>query len=86
MQTTFIKIEGYAFDPKEVMVPVGTQIRWDNYDSVSHSLESYDSYDDSFRVGPILPNTPAMIILEKQGKVQYWCIDHHEMGVINVVE
>jgi plastocyanin len=89
MQTTFIGIADYMLNPKEVTVQAGTQIRWDNNDSVSHSLETYDTYDDSFKTGPIAPHQFYELILSRPGKAQYWCVEHkgmHETGIINVEE
>lgn len=88
METTFIKIEGYAFYPAEVTVKIDTAIRWDNLDSLSHSLETYDTYDDSFQTGPIQSQEFHTIILTRTGDAKYWCSlpNHHEMGIIHVVE
>lgn len=74
-------------DPQEITIKAGTQVRWDNYDSVSHTLETYDTYDDSFKTGSIAPQQSYSLILSRPGKALYWCIEHkepQEMGSITV--
>jgi plastocyanin len=35
-----IKIEGFAFSPDTITVPVGTEVKWTNMDSAPHNVTS----------------------------------------------
>jgi len=78
-----VAVEGFAFKPAEITVPVGTTVIWYNNDSVIHTVTARDgSFDsDSLSEGDMFSYT-----FEERGTFEYYCIPHPYMEGQVVVE
>jgi plastocyanin len=79
-----VKIENFAFIPKELDVPVGTTVTWQNADDVPHTATSKDE-PQTFDSGPLDTDDKFSFTFTKPGTYAYYCKVHtHMQGVIVV--
>jgi plastocyanin len=79
-----VKIENFAFEPKEVDIPVGTTVTWQNADDVPHTATSADD-PQAFDSGPLDTDDKFSFTFTKPGIYAYYCKVHpHMKGVITV--
>ena len=79
-----VKIENFAFIPKELNVPVGTTVTWQNADDVPHTATSKDD-PQVFDSGPLDTDDKFSFTFTKPGTYAYYCKVHpHMTGVVTV--
>ncbi len=78
-----VAIEGFAFKPAEITVPVGSTITWYNKDSATHTVTAQDKIFDS---GSLSSGGTFSYTFEQKGTFEYYCILHPYMKGKVVVE
>jgi plastocyanin len=79
-----VKIDNFAFQPKDVEIPVGTTVTWQNVDDVPHTATSKDD-PQTFDSGPLDTDDKFSFTFTKPGKYAYYCKVHtHMTGTITV--
>jgi plastocyanin len=79
-----VKIENFAFMPKELDVVVGTTVTWQNADDVPHTATSKDD-PQVFDSGALDTDDKFSFTFSKPGKYTYYCKVHpHMTGVVVV--
>ena len=79
-----VKIENFAFIPKELDVAIGTTVTWQNADDVPHTATSKDD-PQLFDSGPLDTDDKFSFTFSKPGKYAYYCKVHtHMTGVVIV--
>jgi plastocyanin len=77
------EIRQFAYQPKNVEVPVGTTVIWTNQDAIEHSVTASDGSFDSglFTQGGTFSRT-----FDQPGTIAYVCSRHGSMiGEVNVI-
>jgi plastocyanin len=82
-QQTEVVIEGLAFNPAEINVPVGSTVTWSNEDSVTHTVTARDNTFDS---GNLPAGGTFNYTFEEKGTFEYYCTLHPNMEGKVVVE
>jgi plastocyanin len=89
MDPNVIPIQGNAFNPPDLTVPVGTTLTWANNDPEDHDVVPSDpgfSLDPTFFAPPIAPGTTWSFTFTVPGTYAYICDLHANMnGNVNVV-
>src|ERR1700683_4503239 len=81
--TAIVKIENFAFMPKELDIAAGTTVTWQNDDDVPHTATSKDD-PQIFDSGPLDTDDKFSFTFSKPGRYAYYCQVHpHMTGVIN---
>ncbi|MDP2659636.1 MAG: cupredoxin family copper-binding protein [Dehalococcoidia bacterium] len=79
---TDVTIQGFAFGPKTLTVPVGTTVRWTNQDSAAHTASSTKGAFDS---GNLAQGQSFSFKFTQAGSYDYVCKIHSNMtGTITV--
>ena len=79
-----VKIENFAFLPKELDIAAGTTVTWQNADDVPHTATSKDD-PQVFDSGPLDTDDKFSFTFSKPGKYTYYCKVHpHMTGVVIV--
>jgi plastocyanin len=79
-----VTIKGFAFDPAELTVTVGTTVTWTNEDAAAHTISSDDKLWDS---GRLSQGGTYSRVFDQTGSFSYHCAIHSSMaGTIIVVE
>jgi plastocyanin len=79
-----VKIEDFAFEPKELQVAVGTTVTWQNADDVPHTATSSDD-PQVFDSGPLDTDDKFSFTFTKPGIYAYYCKVHpHMKGIVTV--
>ena len=79
-----VKIENFAFIPKELDIAAGTTVTWQNADDVPHTATSKDD-PQVFDSGPLDTDDKFSFTFSKPGKYAYYCKVHpHMTGVVIV--
>jgi plastocyanin len=82
--TASVRIENFAFVPKELQVAAGTVVTWQNADDVPHTATSKDE-PQVFDSGPLDTDGKFSFTFSKPGKYAYYCKVHpHMTGVVLV--
>ncbi len=71
-----IEIKNFAFNPKELQVPVGSTVTWTNIDSVAHTATADDG---EFNSGNLNPGESYSFDFKKAGSFTYNCSYHPNM-------
>ncbi len=79
---TEVDIEGFAFKPETLTIPVGTTITWHNKDSVPHTVTSRENTFD----GGVSYNDTYTYTFKQRGTFEYFCTIHPFMEGKVVVE
>lgn len=82
-QQTEVVIEGFAFNPAEIDVPVGSTVTWSNQDSVTHTVTARNKTFDS---GNLPAGGTFSYTFEEKGTFEYSCTIHSNMEGKVVVE
>ncbi len=82
-QETDVVIEGLAFNPPEISVPVGSTVTWSNQNSVIHTVTALDGTFDS---GDLPAGGTFSYTFEERGTFEYYCTIHPNMEGTVVVE
>jgi len=82
-QQTDVVIEGLAFNPEEINVPVGSTVTWSNQDSVTHTVTARDQTFDS---GDLPVGGTFNYTFEEKGTFDYFCTIHPNMEGTVIVE
>jgi plastocyanin len=81
---TIVKIDNFAFEPNELVVPAGTTVTWQNADDVPHTATSQDD-PRAFDSGTLDTDDKFSFTFSKPGKFAYYCKVHtHMKGVVVV--
>jgi len=79
-----VTIQGFAFDPVELTVTVGTTVTWTNEDSAPHTITSDDGQWDS---GSFSQGGTYSRVFDQAGSFGYYCAIHTSMkGTIVVTQ
>ena len=79
-----MKIDNFAFMPKELDIAVGTTVTWQNADDVPHTATSKDD-PQVFDSGALDTDDKFSFTFSKPGKYAYYCKVHpHMTGVVTV--
>ncbi len=68
-----VELANFAFNPKQVSVPVGTTVVWTNKDNVAHTVTADDK---SFDSGNLNPGATFKFTFTKAGTFPYHCQYH----------
>ena len=71
-----VSIVGFAFNPENVTVKMGSSITWTNQDRAPHTITSDDGSWDS---GKIMQNGKYTHKFDKAGTFTYYCAVHPSM-------
>jgi plastocyanin len=83
-QPVTVKIDNFTYKPKELEIPVGTIVTWQNADDVPHTATSKDD-PQVFDSGPLDTDDKFSFTFKKPGKYTYYCKVHpHMTGVVIV--
>ena len=74
-----VTIDGLAFNPAVLNVPVGTIVVWYNNDSVTHTITARDNSFDSGNLSPGEPGDTFRYTFEQSGTFEYYCKIHPSM-------
>ena len=74
-----VAIEGSAFNPAVLNVPVGAIVVWYNNDSVTHTITARDNSFDSGNLSPGEPGDTFRYTFEQSGTFEYYCKIHPSM-------
>jgi len=78
-----VAIEGFAFKPAQLNIPVGTTVLWYNNDSASHTATARDN---SFESSSLSKGDTFSYTFEQRGTIEYYCRFHPLMTGKIVVE
>lgn len=80
-----IQIQGFAFSPDTITIPVGTEVKWTNMDSVGHNIVSDEG---STIQSPMLAQGASFsMVFSTPGTYAYHCGVHPKMkGTIVVTQ
>ncbi|MFL5759861.1 MAG: cupredoxin family copper-binding protein [Thermomicrobiales bacterium] len=77
-----VTIQGFAFNPPTLTIPVGTTVTWTNQDSAPHTATSNDG---AFQSGKLDQGKSYSFTFDKAGTYDYHCEYHANMhGTITV--
>lgn len=76
-----INMVGRTFNPKEITVPVGTTVVWENTSSLPHTVTADDG---SFNSGTLSPGGAFEVTFTKTGQVPYHCEFHGAAGGVGM--
>ncbi len=83
-QTVTVDIRDFSFEPRDLMVPAGTAVRWVNRDDAPHSLVM-DGGRPGSSPGILSPGGEHTFIFREAGQFAYRCGVHPTMlGEITV--
>ena len=74
-----VTIDGLAFNPAVLIVPVGAIVVWYNNDSVTHTVTARDNSFDSGNLSPGEPGDTFRYTFEQSGTFEYYCKIHPSM-------
>jgi predicted lipoprotein with Yx(FWY)xxD motif len=78
-----VTIQGFAFDPPQLSVAVGTTVTWTNRDSVAHTVTGDQGEFDS---GHLDPGKTFSFTFSQPGTFAYHCTIHPQMKATIVVK
>jgi plastocyanin len=79
-----VKIENFAFIPRELDIAAGTTVTWQNTDDIPHTATSKDD-PQLFDSGPLDTDEKFSFTFSKPGTYAYYCKVHpHMRGVVVV--
>ncbi|MFC1912366.1 cupredoxin family copper-binding protein [Chloroflexota bacterium] len=82
-----VTIDGLAFNPAVLNVPIGAIVVWYNNDSVTHTVTARDNSFGSGNLSPGEPGDTFRYIFEQSGTFEYYCKIHPSMvGKIIIIE
>jgi len=81
--TIEVTIEGFAFKPAEITVPVGSVVTWRNRDGVTHTVTARDK---SFDSGSLSDGETFSYTFKEKGTFEYYCMSHPYMNGKVIVE
>lgn len=77
-QTNEVTMEGTAFSPAEIEIPVGTTVTWTNEATLEHTTTSDDGEWDSGLLGE---GDTFEHTFDAPGTYTYHCIPHEDQGM-----
>jgi plastocyanin len=83
-RTVAVAMKDKAFEPRLVVVPVGSQVRFPNQDPIYHNVFSV-SGDNRFDLGLYKESEGKSQAFERPGVVKVYCNIHPQMSAIVVV-
>ncbi len=69
-----VRIADYLYEPDNLVVPVGTEVKFTNEDSAPHTATS--KQQGAFESGSIGKGETGSITLEQAGTYAYYCAFH----------
>ena len=83
-QDSQVRIDNFAFNPKELTIPAGTKVTWVNKDDVPHTATSKDK-PPAFDSKALDTDDTYSFTFSKPGTYQYYCKVHpHMTGTVIV--
>jgi plastocyanin len=83
-QPAIVRIENFAFEPRELDIAAGTIVTWQNADDVPHTATSKDD-PQVFDSGPLDTDDKFSFTFSKPGTYAYYCKVHpHMTGTVVV--
>ena len=80
--TATVRIQGFAFIPQNLTIPVNTQVTWTNFDGAAHTTTSNTGLWDS---GTLAQGQSFSYFFDEAGVYNYFCEIHPSMqGTITV--
>jgi plastocyanin len=79
-----IAIRNFSFVPKELVVPVGTTVKWTNWDTTIHSVTGVG--DERFDSKGLGNKATFEHTFTKPGRYSYMCLPHPGMQGVIVVQ
>jgi plastocyanin len=80
--TNVITIDNFTFTPKELMVAVGTTVKWVNHDDIPHTIANKDK---AFRSQALDTDDSYSFTFTSAGTFDYFCGLHpHMVGKVIV--
>jgi plastocyanin len=73
-QAAEIVIRSFSFQPAELQIKVGTQVKWTNQDSANHTIAS-----DNFQSEQLSKGQNYSRIFNEVGSFDYYCLIHPSM-------
>ncbi len=73
-----VVIDNFAFQPKELTVPVGTEVTWVNHDDVPHTATS-TAKPKVFDSGALDTDQTYSHVFKEAGEYEYFCAVHPHM-------
>jgi plastocyanin len=67
-------ISGFAFEPTDLRVNVGTTVTWTNNDPTPHTVTG-----EGFDTGPLDQNASGTVTFESASTFDYFCAIHPNM-------
>lgn len=81
--TVTIDIAEFRFDPRQIEVPAGAEIVWENVDDFAHTARADDGAFDTGDIAPGASSEP--VVLDAPGTYSYVCAIHNSMtGTVTV--
>lgn len=82
-ETVTVDIAGFAFAPRELEVPAGTELVWTNSDDFAHTARADEGAFDTGDLAPGVTSEP--VVVDEPGTYSYVCAIHNSMtGTITV--
>jgi len=81
-----VKMENIQYMPKEVRVPTGGTVQWENTDSPPHTVTKKTGPGEGFDSGTMQPGDKFEQRFSKRGRVDYLCEIHPGQTGAVVVE
>jgi plastocyanin len=76
-QTDVVAIDNFTFGPKELIVPVGTTVKWTNRDDIPHTVVETGSR--AFRSKALDTDDSFSFTFASAGTFSYFCSLHPQM-------
>ena len=73
-----IVIDNFAFEPRELTVPIGTEVTWVNHDDVPHTATS-TAKPKVFDSGTLDTDQTYSHVFTAAGEYEYFCAVHPKM-------
>jgi plastocyanin len=80
-----VKIDNFVFQTKELVIPAGTTVTWQNADDVPHTATSKDD-PQTFDSGALDTDDKFSFTFNKPGTYPYYCKVHTYMTGVVVVK
>jgi plastocyanin len=77
-----VEMKGFAFNPKELTVKVGTTVTWTNMDSAGHDVKAADG---SWGSDTLTNGQTFSKVFDKEGSYAYVCTFHPNMTATIIV-
>jgi len=84
-ETAEVTVERSRFDPDELSVAPGTEVRWENVDPYAHTVTSAEGSAVAFDSGEMAEGDSFTQVFDEAGTYEYFCEVHPTMRSTVVV-